>query len=478
MSGIQMRVVRGSVAAWLCVTGASIALAQTSAELRRPVADNFLQQQRTIDEQLAQRRVDIAPLDGIVDWQWGGWLEYYAFLFDDGIQSQRIVQRPSLNLWTRLRLDNGAHEIFARTRFTYEAFNPGDEFDRERDWVGPNLERGWYRIDVGQALRLTEPSDPLQLRIQGGRQEVTFGTGYVLDLPLDSIVVDGQIHNFNIRGLFGRTRGSYPNIDRSVPVADHSARRFFGVEVKYSGLADHRPFVYALWQDDFTDERPKDPLQQYAYDSAYVGVGSTGSIVKNFEYWTELAYEWGESYGDGAIWRRDEIDAWAFNLGLRYMFVHKTKPELLFEYMFASGDGDRTFSPTSAAGGNTRGDDTGFVAFGFRDTGIAAAPLLSNIHVWKVGGSFYPLPEVEIADKLQIGTNWFLFHKHHRRGAISDPTAGNFDGWVGWEMDYYVNWRFASDISWTMRWGIFFPGSAFQDQGTRNFVFTGLTWSF
>jgi hypothetical protein len=45
-------------------------------------------------------------------------------------------------------------------------------------------------------------------------------------------------------------------------------------------------------------------------------------------------------------------------------------------------------------------------------------------------------------------------------------------------MDYFINWRLASDLSWTFRWGTFFPGSAYSDRDMRHFVFSGVTWSF
>jgi hypothetical protein len=156
-----------------------------------------------------------------------------------------------------------------------------------------------------------------------------------------------------------------------------------------------------------------------------------------------------------------------------------TKPRVAGEYMFASGDGDRLFSPTNAAGGN-RGDDqdSSFNGFGFRDTGLALSPINSNLHIWRLGGSFKPLEKVRGFRDFEFGTNWFLYHKHHSRGAISDPLADEFEGYVGWEMDYFVNWRIASDLSWTCRWGMFFPGSAYSEDSSRHFFFTGLTWSF
>ena len=120
----------------------------------------------------------------------------------------------------------------------------------------------------------------------------------------------------------------------------------------------------------------------------------------------------------------------------------------------------------------------GFVGFGFRDTGLSFTPRLSNVHVWRLGGSFRPFTDVEALKDLELGSDWFLYAKNRARAAISDPTADNYSGYVGWEMDYFINWRLSSDLSWTIRWGTFCPGSAYQDQHTRHFLLTGVTWSF
>ena len=441
--------------------------------------ESLLQQQRRIDEQLELQRKDLAPLDSLLDWQWGGWLEYYVFHFDDGIQSQRVFQRPGLSLWTRVRIDDGAHEIFARMRMTYEYFSPGDEYGRKRDWVGPNLDLGWYQIDVGRALHLSEPADPLSLKIRVGRQQVRFGTGYTLDIPLDAVVTELRYEDFRLVGLLGKTKGSYANVDRSTPVANHSARCMWGLQFSYEGHQALQPFAFVLWNNDRTDERPKMPLQNYAYDTHYFGIGARGSVIHNLNYWVEAVYEGGESYGDGAIYEQDAVEAWGFDVGVEYLFDIPTRPFVSAEYMFGSGDSGRLFNATGAAGGNYGDErDTSFVPFGYRDTGLAGAPAVSNMHIWRAGAGFAPLEKIELCRDLEIGTNWFLYHKHHRRGAISDITADEFSGYVGWEMDYYINWRLASDLSWTARWGAFFPGQAYSERDMRNFFFTGITWSF
>jgi hypothetical protein len=164
---------------------------------------------------------------------------------------------------------------------------------------------------------------------------------------------------------------------------------------------------------------------------------------------------------------------------LEYVPDLATKPRFSFEYMFASGDGDRWGSPTNAVGGNRpRTRDTSFSGFGFRDTGLSAALLLSNMHIWRAGAAFLPFEKIECLKRLELGADAFLYHKHHRDGAVSDLTATVGSGYVGWELDCYANWRVTSDLAWTARYGAFFPGDAYVDQTCRPFFLVGVTWSF
>lgn len=474
-TGRARRVIIWVLAAPALGSAAAPALAQSGAP-----PESILQAQRLIDEQRSEQRRAAAPLNALLDWQWGGWIDYYVFHFDDGVQSQRVLQRPGMSLWTRMRIDDGAHEVFARMRLNFDYYNPGDQEDqRQQDWIGPNLDRGWYQIDVGRAFRLNSPSDPVQLKVRVGRQETQFGTGLALDMPTDSVQIYGKIHDVRIDGLIGKTIASWPNIDRSEPVDTHSNRCLFGVQVRYEGFDNHVPFAYALWNNDRTDERPKDAYQQYSYDTQYFGFGSRGQIVRNLSYWAEFVFEQGHSYMNTTGIRRNHVDAWAWDAGLEYLFDGPMRPRIAGEYIFASGDSQRVYSPTNAGGGIGRDrEDSSFVGFGYRDTGLSAAPEISNIHIWKLGGSLVPFESIELLRDFEVGTTWFLYNKHHERGAISDGTAGMYSGFVGWEMDYFVNWRLSSDVSWTIRWGMFFPGSAFQDRDERSFLFTGVTWSF
>lgn len=464
----------------VCVISAA-ARAQLSLQTS-PSSSAFLQLQRQIEEENRQKVFQALPMTQRVQVDWGGWFDWYTFLFDDGIESSRTLRTYDLRLWGAFSADQGAHEAYARMRLGWVNWNPGDSYDefRENDTIGPNLERGWYQFDLKKALKAYQKTDlPFSLKTKIGRDFVTAGSAFAIALPLDHVQLQGEWAGFQTTFVVGKTPDSTPNIDQSFPVAGHSNRNIWIIEERYKGFDNHEPFVYVAFNSDHTGERPLDLLQNYQYDSQYYGFGSTGELVQNLRYNTEWVFERGESFGDRRFMFRDQIKAWAFDQEIEYLFSGPHKPRASLEYMFASGDPDRLGSPTNAEGGNrTNRVDNSFVGFGFRDTGLAFAPRLSNIHIWRAGASFLPLPEVEAAKNLELGTNWFLYHKNRGDGAVSDPTADRQTGYLGWEMDYFANYRVTSDLSLTVRFGTFFPGGAFNDQTTRTFLLTGVTWSF
>jgi hypothetical protein len=444
-------------------------------------SDVFLNNQRALElenERKLQRELPAAQKLRV---DYGGWYNSYFFLFDDGYNSSRTLRENELRLWTSFSADQGVHEGYARMRMTYDDWNHGDNYTaHENDLSGPDLERGWYRFDIGRAVRgHTSYQAPFELKTKLGRDLVQAGTGYVIDLPLDHVQVQGEWLNFETTFTVGKTPSSLDNIDRSRPVASHSNRDFWVIEEKYKGFDRHEPFAYFAWQYDHTPEDPPDLLQEFDYNSRYLGWGSTGELIPNLRYGSEWVLERGTSYGNRRFLHTDQIKAWAFDQRFDYYFRHRMKPVLSAEYMFASGDNDRLGSPTSAEGGNRKDYvDNSFVGFGFRDTGICFAPWISNIHIWRLGGSFRPLPDVEAAKDLELGSDWYLYAKNKSPAAVSDPLADQQSGYLGWEMDYYANYRICSDLSWTVRFGTFFPGAAFSDETTRTFLLTGVTWSF
>ncbi len=413
----------------------------------------------------------------------GGWFNFAFFNYDDAsADKDRTLRQYELRLWGSASIQ-GVHRFYVRGLTTYDDWNDGDNITGEGDdWVEPKIERLWYQFDLGQMLyNQTGRPSGYDLKFKVGRAYADIGTAFVLSMPLDLIQLDVSCPNWDVKALLGKTIGSSRNIDDSLNVYDHQDRWIWGTQATYTGLSHHRPFVYFLSNHDKTDPSPDSAVQDFEYSSQYVGLGSTGSLcLPNLRYRGEVVGEWGRTYSEFATSDRDDINAWAANMQLEYLFrEYPMRPRVSAEYIFASGDKDRRLSATSTIGGNQQGtNDNAFNAFGFRDTGIAFAPRMSNLHIYNVGASCFPLEKHRLFEKMEVGTKVFFYNKA-TCGPISDTTANNMDStWVGWEWDVFCDWRITSDLSWSVRYGAFQPGAAFADKDCRHFLFSGVTFSF
>ena len=419
----------------------------------------------------------------------GGWYTFALFNYDDAsARTERTLRQHELRLWGQYT-EAGVHTFYVRGTVGYDDWNSGSNPDiwnkSADDFREPRVERAWYVFDYNRLIRNRTGQDPaMGLVAKVGRDYYTIGTALTLGIPLDAVQVTTHWKNWQVMGLFGMTLHDTPNIDDSAAVSDHMDRHFFGTEVRYKGFSRHEPFAYVLLQRDHTgaDFKTIEPWQAYHYDSNYVGFGSTGSVLDpNLRYSTELVFECGRSFAEGVSDQTENIDAMAFDLLLEYLFRCKTRPKASFEYLFGSGDRNRRASATSSVGGNMSGTpDRAFNAFGFRDTGLAFGPDPANLHILSGGASCFPLEDCnKWFEKMEVGTKVFFYMKDRGSGAISDTTAVNQSTWVGWEWDLFCNWRVTSDVSWTVRYGIFAPGEAFGGaKDSRHFFYTGFTYSF
>jgi hypothetical protein len=450
----------------------------TLAQRAEREPDSFINQQRRVEEEVRRRFEREDLLARTVTFDFGGWYSPYLFLFDDGVNSSRTLRRHDLRVWARLGIDQGAHEVYVRTRLSLIDFNSGDSFDGNEDDVeGPNLERGYYRVQLNRALDLAA-SFPLDMWAGVGRDLVQLGTGLALASPLDHVALRLESGNLVLSLFAGKSVGSNDDFDLSRTAA-RTHRDFAGAELRYRGFERHEPFAYAFRQWDSNDEQRRTRGQRFDYDSWYAGLGSTGELVKGLRYLVEGVYEGGRAYGDGQWRRRNAIHSWAMQSELEYLFDDPRRTRASLKYLFAGGDADRRFSPTNSISGNRGdGEDSSFIGFGWQDTGLSFAPRYANLHMWRIGASLYPWPDHASLRKVQLGADGYLFHKHHRGAAVSDPSANRSSGYLGWEVDGYANWEIRNDLFWTARFGVFFPGSAFDDRTARSFLLVGMTWSF
>lgn len=455
---------------------------------------SYINQQRYLEEQIRLQFDESLPYSQKLLFDWGGWYGINFILTDDGYNSSRTLRRHDFRLWGSINIDDGIHRGYVRMKMLYDDFNPGDSYTgNEDDLIGPNLDRGWYRFDFTKAIsKYTELTLPFEAAVKLGRSYTIIGTGLALSDVLDGIFIEGKIGEFDINAIFAKFPHSRRDLDSSRPNYTNTRRYFYGIEVVYNGLENHKPFFYYLWQrDKMHDSDPSMYIISWDYDSEYLGFGSTGQITPYVRYSAELVYESGRTYGypdvndpyqyANARYHRDDISAWAWDILLEYIPPRKNQLHLSIEYIFATGDPDRVYSPTNTYVGNEAWTkDLSFNGFGYRDTGLVLFPNITNIHIWRLGASTYPFDESgsEILKNLEIGTNWFLYHKHRSKAAISDTLATVQSGYIGWEMDYFLNWRITSDFAWTARYGVFFPGKAYEDKTTRTFFLAGFIWSF
>lgn len=460
---------------WCGVPGA---LGQVVDAGRSPHA--FIDRQRVVEEAARRQYEEQFGTATRGQFDFGGWYNLNFLLFDDGVESSRTLRRHDLRIWGRADLGDGAHQFYARGRISLIDFNAGDSFDRNEDDVdGMNLERGTYRFDLARYARAVGASVPAgNLVIDVGRDLVEVGHGLALSLVLDRASVTLTHGDWEVMGLGGMTVGSAQDVDLSRPVS-RTRRTFLGGQVRYLGYERHRPFVYAVWQRDRHGDSVLPLGRDFDFDSFYVGAGARGALTDGLSYAVEVVYQTGDRASQAIFAPKNAVEAWSADVELEYLFDGPKQGRVSAQYLFGSGDSERTLSPVDTVGGVQRDRrDTGFVGFGFRETGLSFAPRISNLHLARVGASVHPFPDDARWRHFEVGTDWYLYYKHHRGGSVSDPTSDRGSGYLGWEMDYFANWRVSADLAYTARFGSFFPGSAFSDRTTRTFALLGVIWSF
>ena len=325
-----------------------------------------------------------------------------------------------------------------------------------------------------------------------------WGSGLVLSQDIDGVTVDLSWRNdLGLYLIGGVTPVRTVDFDASRPSFDHHTRRGFYGAMLSKQLGQHRPYVYGLVQRDYNDD--DDPLVQgsvvteFEYDSHYLGVGSAGSFGNRWLYSVEGVYEGGtalsNSFEGGSIFitpieqTEEDIDAWAANLRVDYLLADVRRTRFTGELIVASGDDERVLSTSDTFGGNTPGtDDTAFNGFGLLNTGLAFAPQLSNLTSLRAGASTFPFADGGgVMSRIQVGADLFLFYRTDDEAVIDEPLLPGASGeaYLGWEPDVFLNWQITSDVTLSVRYGLFFPNDeVFESDEVRHFLFTGVTYAF
>ncbi len=486
----------GAWAAAVCLfAGAVAAPAQTpvnpAVNPQGALLENRLRQlqQLEIDQRL-RANPDVPPGQRLLI-DYGGFASFNYFSIDDNVHNNHGLRQYELVAYTRINLD-GAQELFLRGRADYDDYNPGDSFDGFGSrLINPDLDRGYYRFDLqkAQAAYGGGPG-PLKLVVEAGRDLAYWANGLVLTEVLDGGRIDIGNDVVTLEGIVGITPTRTVDIDTSRPEYAQNTRRLFLGGMLSAKAGDHVPYVYFLQE---RDENNKDvattgPITtHYEYNPAYLGAGSAGSISDKLRYGLEVVYEGGNGLSNsfvptgGALnpvkQTRDAISAWAFDAKLDYFLQDLHESRYSAELIAASGDKDRLTSTNTFGGNAPHTRDTGFNGFGLLNSGLAFSPEVSNLVIFRIGASTFPIPENSVFRRMQVGLDFFVFAKAQSNAPISEPTSNTT--YLGVEPDLYLNWQLASDLTLALRYGAFFPNrEAFSNHDVRQFFYGGLTFAF
>jgi len=437
------------------------------------------QRQQFFDRQIWSRLEQQMPAEQKALVEWGGfYIPSYTF-YDDIDGGHAHLTRQDTRLWTQIQLDS-VHRIFARMRLDYQDYAAGDaQGFNQHDLIGPNLEIGYYELDLTAAARKYWDAEwPVRITGRGGRQYIEVGRGIALGMILDAGLFEIETADWMFTGFAGRKVESEDNIDLSAPGYSRSRRTFYGGEFAWTGLDSHEPYTFFVIQRDWSEEKPRVAGQDWRYDSEYYGVGSRGSLAPRVRYELENVWQFGESYAHLQTNDPEPIRAYAFDAQVDWYPDHRLKPVLTGEYAYASGDGDRQRATTAFLGNTAGSEDDAFQGFGYVNSGLALGARFTNLQFVRVGGQVTPYEKKADAGRVDVGMDYYWLFKADADGPISDFRANDTSGDVGQEVDIFMEWRIFSDLSWTIRYGRFFPGQAYGDRQPRDFLYTGLNISF
>ena len=457
-----------------------VSLAVVSAASAQESLQNFERQLEQIRRDTRMLIQPDVPVDQRALIDYGAYLSQYFLAIDDLTGEAHILRQTDFNAYGRVNIDD-VHQFFVRGRVAYRDWNKGDDFDGEGDQlIGPHLERAIYRFDLGRYFEAYEGEQKKwDLDVSLGRQLVHWANGLVLSEVLDGALLSATCGDWRIDALGGNTWREQPDFDSSRRHFDDNIdRNWWGGMLSYGITPHHRPYVYGLSQNDQNDSVA---TADFNYDSHYIGIGSTGNITDRLLYGVEIVYQGGEGLSDGsaASQTEEDIEAWAADFRLDYLFNDMANTRLIGELLLASGDDDRALHTSNTLGGNASGtDDQSFNAFGLINTGLSFSPNVSNLALVRLGAATYPLHNTTWFKRLQVGMDLFIYNKLDSDAPADEPTDDT--RYLGFETDIYANWQVTSDLAVALRYGVFFPGSAIvgENNDPRHFFFTGVTLGF
>ncbi len=326
-------------------------------------------------------------------------------------------------------------------------------------------------IDLEQAFFQTQGKN---VRFAIGRKYYRLGLGILFNNIADGSSILFKTGGWSVEVLANYTgfiKKDFDTFKQSINDFNNgSDRLFFGAKTSYSFESNQTFYISLLHQRDL---QKTSALNFDEYQSFYALLGWENELAKGFYFMGEFIYEFGSSpiATTGVSNATGTISAYALDMRFRYYAGTKARLAFLLQYARASGDSDRTNSTLGR--GNTSGKDTGFKAFGQYYTGFSFRPLFSNIQMIRFAADGNPLFFWNTFKRFYGSLQYTAYMKTNKNGVTSDIDITNDKLFIGQSIDFFGNWRIASDLSYIFKMGIMFKGSAFGTSTPIGLIFTG-----
>ncbi len=303
-----------------------------------------------------------------------------------------------------------------------------------------------------------------------GRQYLNFGGKRlvgVADWGNSPAVFDAAKFNYARSGLsvdvFASTRISTINAYTfNEPKKGENLYGTYLILNKLVPNAQIEPYIFWRTQPLVTDEIKK----KGDSDLVTAGFRFLGKLPHRLDYTSEFAFQRG-------TYATDDVNAWAGTWGMGYTLSKAaSKPKLLFEYNYASGD--------KSKGDGKRGTFDQLYAVNHSYYGIADQVGWRNTSNYKIGLEVQATKRL----KLQLDVNDFYlatlqdaFYTDNGNAVVTNTKATSKH--IGWEPDIQVTYKLTKQINIGGGYGRLMPG-AFLKQSTQGhpYNFPYLTWDF
>lgn len=313
-----------------------------------------------------------------------------------------------------------------------------------------------------------------------GRQFVQVGRGIAFALAADGIFYEATglaSRKFEYKCFVLKQNPSDDNIDASSSGSGRTKRLFYGIRGKYqlparfAGLAESKVSLYTVHSKDQNQENsPTVALQKHKFEPQYYGLVSEGRIFPSLHYWGEYIIERGKTFDSSTAVASKEvgINASALVAGLRYYFDAggDRKPTVYGEFITATGDPEATTSNSTLGGSAAGTHDSRFIPFGGISLGYTIPSTMTNMKVYKVGGSIKPMAysRSRMLQDITLQPEYYVFRRRTgNTGAGGNDSLISYSSTnrIGDKFDFSVSWRLMSDVVYQLKYGHFSPGSAY-----------------